>query len=179
MFLMMLFMMFLVLLVLLFLSSIFQCLNLLPDLLHFKRIFKNCMTRLHFLLLYIDHWILHHPQKSLVFISCERVMGLLRLESRFLSGGLFIRQTFNCLSKKKLFRVLSTLGLLLCCSAVLIHPVQPLKRALWNDALLDLNEFEVLNLLLLFELLDSFGMPMLLFFFLGLCQPDFFNVWKR
>jgi len=104
-------------------------------------------------------------------------MWLLRLETGSLLGSaVFFRQTFNCLAKKKLLRVLGTLSLLLCSRAVLIHPVESLKGALRDDSLLDLNEFQVFYLFFLFELLDSLCVPMLLFFFLGLCQPDLLYV---
>ena len=93
-----------------------------------------------------------------------------------LTPVIFFRQTFNGFPKKKLLRVLSTLRLLLCSSTVLIHPVESLEGALRDDSLLDLNKFEVFYLFFFFELLNSLGVPMLLFFFLGLREPDLLDV---
>lgn len=91
MFFVMLLLVMLLFMVLLFLlASVFECLDFVPNLLHFQGVLKDLVASLKLLLLDIDHWVLHHLEEGLVLTRGERVMGLLRLKTRLLRSSLLV-----------------------------------------------------------------------------------------
>ena len=89
------------------------------------------------------------------------------------------RQLFNGLSKQEPFGIVSSLSLLIGGAPVLVHPVEPLKTTLRDDAFADLNQLELLDLLLLPQLLHPVCEPLILLLLLGLGQPHLLYVLER
>ena len=132
------------------------------------------MSRLELLLLDVYHGVLNHLQECFILGAGGAIGGLAEPTHRvdlFLLGFL-AADALHGLAKQKLFGVVR----LLLGSTVLIHPVEPLERALGDDSFLDLDKFEIFDLLLFLELLNAVCDLLVLVFFLGLGEPDLLDV---
>ncbi len=139
------------------------------------------MASFKFLLLNVDHGVLHHLKEGLILGACglrgnlAPLLGVVKLRLLLVLPGQF----FNGLSKQEPLRVVSSLCLLICGAPILVHPVEPLKTTLWDYAFADLNQLELLDLLLLPQLLHPICEPLILLLLLGLGQPHLLYVLER
>lgn len=139
------------------------------------------MASLKFLLPDVNHGVLHHLKESLILGACclrgdlTPLLGVVELRLLLVLSG----QLFNRLSKQEPLSVVSSLSLLICGTPVLVHPIEPLKTALRDNALADLNQLELLDLLFLPELFHPICEPLILLLLLGLGQPHLLYILER
>ena len=164
-------------LLVLFGPAIFEALYLLTYLLHLQRVLKDRVAGLKLLLPYVYHGVLHHLQECLILGACglrsdlAPLLGVVELRRLLLPG-----QLLNGLAQQEPLSVVGGLGLLIRGAPVLVHPVEALEAALGDDALADLDQFELLDLLLLPQLLHPVRQPLVLLLLLGLRQPHLLDV---